>query len=503
MKTYSIQDDIYLNKKSRIPLYAQISGAIREKIADGILRSGDKLPPERTLAESLGIHRNTVIQAYRQLVQDGYVVVSRDRPKGYFILNAPTEKGFNQKFFPLEKGILYDFERSDRRFFDIYWKSGEKDVISFAKLGAGRIEDPIPALSMKRACDRLFDSSENSYMDAFRRESQRLKNNICQLLAGQGISAKPENIQLTAETTQALSYLALVYLRANDCVLAEEPIIPATCNVLTNRGVRVVTIAMEDDGMDMDDLEYKIKANKPKFLYTMPNCHNPSGITMSLEKRRQLIDIAEKHNVPILEENYMQDFCTDDPILPSLYSLDRTKSVLYLYSFTLIVPYMLKVGYVLGPKEAIDTLGNAISVEEVTTGGPGEYFLNDYIESGAYSRHVEVMRSKALHWQEIVCDALDSIADTGISYIRPRGGLVVWITLPEGLRETDVHRRLEKRGVIAMPGRIFYPNRPPLRGHLRLCYGGLSEEQIRRGINTLGEVIRECATEIPGIGSRK
>ena len=120
----------------------------------------------------------------------------------------------------------------------------------------------------------------------------------------------------------------------DSCIAAEGPMVPDNYNIFYNRGIRVITVPMEEDGMRMDVLEEVLREKKPKFIYTLPNYHNPTGITMSLKKRETLLRLATAYNIPIIEEDYQMDFTYDGPRLPSLYTLDTNRQVIYLYSFT-------------------------------------------------------------------------------------------------------------------------------------------------------------------------
>lgn len=335
--------ELNLDRESCVPVYQQIARKIKERILSQKLTAGFKLPAERRLAEELGVHRNTVIKAYDVLIQEGLVVVSRNRPKGYFVEELQEPQNFSKRFFPLEKAFRYEFRRAEKRFNDIYWKSEAADVISFGGMIMDRNLDPVE--TAEKVTAKLFDSGAKDYMTRFAEETQRLRENICRILTRQNIYVTPKNVQLLAESNQVISYLITLYLREGDCVIAEEPMVPDNYSIFYNRGINIITVPMEADGMRMDVLEECIRQYKPKFIYTQPNYHNPTGITMSLKKRRTLLRLADSYNIPIIEEDYLQDFSYTDQSLPSLYALDANKLVIYVYSYTLIFPYLMKLSY--------------------------------------------------------------------------------------------------------------------------------------------------------------
>ena len=482
--------ELTIDRGSYVPVYQQIAIKIKDKILSQELTPGFKLPAERRMAEALDVHRNTVVKAYNVLIAEGLVTVSRQKPKGYFVGTPKEITDFGKRFFPLEKAFRYEFRREEKRFNDIYGNSGTKNVISFGGMIMDRRLSPV--LKMEHIAGRIFNNSEKDYMSGFGRETERLKENICRLLTRQNIYVMPKNVQIMGESNQAISYLITLYLREGDWIVAEEPIVPDNASIFYNRGIHIATVPMEEDGMRMDMLEDAIRKYKPKFIYTQPGFHNPTGITMSLKKRQTLLQLANAYNVPVIEEDYQQEFSYTERILPSLYALDANKLVIYVYSYTLIFPYMMKIGYAVGPSDFIDMMGYALSVDETIVSGIGQYFLNEYIDSGEYDRHVKTVRREYSARLDLLCGELDKISDKGIAYQKPSGGLLLWCTLADDINERELCRLAEEKGVLVMPGWVFYRNCNRKKGHLRICFSNVSNDEIRRGVALLGEALDEC-----------
>lgn len=481
--------DLKIDRDSCVPVYQQIARKIEEKILSGELTGGFKLPSERRLANEIGVHRNTVIKAYDMLITDGLVVVSREKPKGYFVRAKQDAQKFGKRFFPLEKAFRYEFRKAEKTFNDVYWKSEKGEIISFGGMIMNRQLNPVTG--MEHVVEKIFDCSEKGSMEGFYNETELLKENICRLLTEQNIYVTPKNVQILAESNQTISYLMMLYLRKGDCIVAESPMVPDNFSIFYNRGIHVVGIPMEDDGMRMDMLEEAIRQYKPKFIYTLPNYHNPTGITMSLKKRQTLLKLANDYNVPIIEEDYQWDFAYEKR-LPSLYTLDTNKLVIYVYSFTLIFPYVMKIGYAVGPADLIEMLGYALSIDETAVSGIGQYFLNEYINSGQYENHIAVVQKEYKAKLELLCRELDKIVDKGISYKKPKGGLLLWCKLDEGINERALCRRAAEKGVLVVPGWVFYENEKKKKGHIRLSFSNVTDDQICRGIQLLGQALDEC-----------
>ena len=334
--------NIQINKNSNTPIYVQIKNSIKDQIIKEQLAHGFKLPPERKLAESLGVSRNTIVSAYNSLIDEGLVTLSK-KPKGYFVFE-PYEEIKTKMFSPLSKMIKYNYNEKEQLFSDLFSQSHTTKEIPFAGVNVD---------------DRFFHGDTDKYDMYFKldsHETDRLKDNICRLLSKQNIFVNSKSIQIVSETTQAIEYILDLYLKEGDCVIVEEPILPSTMNVFRNRGIKLVCVKMDHDGMNMEDLNSHIKKYNPKFIYTLPTFHNPSTITMSLEKRQELLKIAHHYGVPIIEENSLRDFCYEGVVLPSLYALDRSKSVLYLDTFNLTFLPGIKTAYIVGPIEPIEMM---------------------------------------------------------------------------------------------------------------------------------------------------
>ena len=471
--------NLRINRSSQTPIYLQIKCAIQNLILSGELSTGYKMPAERKLAEELGIHRNTVIRAYGELVDEGYLIVSQKRPKGYFVKEIADDGIPFQRFFPLEKMIRYHFTDKEKLFLDIFGRSEQGGYISMGGIIMDEAAYPKEGIE-----EILRDLSQSP-----KAEAERLKKNICSILFQENMYVSPKNIQLVSETNQALNHIMTLYLKEGDCVIAEEPVVPDNASIFRNKGIDLVTVPMEPDGIDLAKLEAAIRRCAPKFIYTMPNYHNPTGIVMSLEKRKKLLELAGRYCIPIIEEDSQRDFRYEWNRLPSLYAQDRYRSVVYIDSFSLTFPYGIKTGYIVGPTDLIETLERLIVMDENFVSSLGQYILNEYIERGYYAAHI---RRLAVHYarkRDLLCSSLNQLLDKGITYQKPSGGLLLWCGLDERINERKLYQEAERRGLLIMPGFLFYPNGYEGGSHIRLCYSNISDADIEKGVQILGEAL--------------
>lgn len=463
--------EITLNRNNNTPIYLQIKNAIAQLILSGQLPDSFKLPPERTMAEDLGVSRTTMVRAYQELIAEGLVVVSV-KPKGYFVREA-AKKTPMRVFHPLSKMIRYTYTEKENLFDDLFSQSGALDVISLAGINVNAAETE----------DITYHSSDFFNLDE--KEAFRLKTNIRRLLSKQDIFVGEKNIQLVAETTQALEYISQLYLKEGDNIIVEEPVIASTVNVFRNRGINVVCVRMDENGMDLEDLENLIPLYQPKFIYTMPNLHNPTGTIMPLENRMRLLDIAKHWGIPIIEENSLRDFRYDGKELPSLYALDNNQMVLYVDTFTLTFLPGNKIAYVVGPPEPIEMIGRLIATGQMTIYKISHAMLNTFIESGGFEARVRFLQDYYRQKRDCLCRRLMPLAEKGLKFQIPEGGLCLWCKLPEDVNEKKLFALCKQRGVLYMPGGVFFPYGYSGSGYIRLCFSSVSDAQIDRAVETL------------------
>ena len=480
--------NLLIDRNSSIPIYLQIFHGIENMICEGQLPRGYKLPSERQLAAELGVHRNTVVKAYFELISDGFIVASRKKPRGYFVGDQDEAEAFARKFFPLEQMIRYQFDHEVSELMNRYFAADEADKISFGGMILPEKIAYIPEVS--ELMQKIF-SEKGANLEFYQQEMNRLKSNIVKLLGKQNMYVSLKNIQIVAEANQAISYLMDLYVKEGEYIVAEEPMGAEVAGLIRNKGIRIITIPMERDGVDMEKLELAIRRYKPRFFYTMPSYHNPTGVTMSLKKRKKLLQIANKYEMLIIEDDWARWFGYTEYQIPSLYMLDKNKSVVYIDSFTIFFPYGLKVGYLIGPPDLAEMLGKVISLGETVPSSIGHYFLNMYIENGCFYTYIETVRNECRTKCELICKELDRFSQKGISYIKPKGGIIIWCTLPDGVDEKQFADALQRKGVLIFPGCFFYRTEKSRESHFRLCFTNVSEEEIVKGMECIGEVLAE------------
>lgn len=462
---------ISINRNNDTPLYIQIKNKIKEKIISGILPTGLKLPPERAVAEDLHVSRNTVVRAYQELIAEGFLVVS-SKPKGYFVREV-IKPVYETVLHPLANMRRYNYTEKETLFEDIFRRSTAGEYVSFAGINVNYPDTDDFLVNFKE----LYECDEN--------EANRLKRNICKMLSAKDIFVSEKNIQLVSETTQALGYIMSLYLRDGDTVIVEEPVVAGTVNVFRNKGANVVCVKMNEDGMDLNDLQRLIETYCPRFVYTMPNLHNPTGISMTLEKRLKLLEICGRRNVPIIEENSLGDFRYEGSELPSLYALDKNRIVLYVDTFNLTFLPGINTAFVAGPVETIDMIGRLIVTEQNTIYKISHALLNRFIESGRMDKRKKQLTEFYRNKRDVLSNRLLPLKEQGLSFEKPEGGLYIWCKLPDDVNEKKLFITAGEKGLLYMPGSVFFPYGYSGSGYIRLCFSNVCSKDIDRGVDIL------------------
>ena len=276
-----------------------------------------------------------------------------------------------------------------------------------------------------------------------------------------------------------------------DVVLCEEPSFLGCLDAFRAAGSRLVGIPIQGDGIDLLRLE-EVLASTPRvrFLYTIPNFQNPTGITMSMEKRRRLYELAVQYNILILEDNPYGDLRFHGQDIPPIKSLDQTGHILYMGSFSKILAPGLRVGYVVAHRELIGQMTTLKSACDVHTGILAQHVCHRFLTGRDMDAHLAGLSALYRRNCERMLAEMDRCFDPRVSWTRPDGGLFLWCTLPGGLDANRFAEAAAAAGVLVVPGSGFLTDTDRLSSSFRLNYSTPTDENIVRGIHILGELTR-------------
>lgn len=309
-----------------------------------------------------------------------------------------------------------------------------------------------------------------------------------------GVGGEGDDILITSGAQQVMDLLTKTLLNEGDTVLCESPSFIGSLNTFRSYRARLVGIPMEEDGIDTAKLEEALKSEKNvKYLYTIPNFQNPSGITMSLEKRKKVYELCRAYEVMILEDNPYGDLRFAGEDLPSIKSLDTEGVVMYAGSFSKVVSPGMRVGYAIGPQAVIQKMVVCKQGEDVHSNMWAQIVCHRFMTGFDYEAHLETLRAVYRRKSTVLVDAMEEYFKPLITWSRFEGGLFAWCTLPDGIDMLDFVKRAMERKACVVPGTAFLTDETEPCRSFRINFSTPTDEQLREGVRILGEVAKEMS----------
>ncbi len=308
----------------------------------------------------------------------------------------------------------------------------------------------------------------------------------------QNIGREFDDILITTGAQQVMDLFSKSVLNEEETVICEAPSFIGSLNDFRSYRAKLVGIPMDPDGMNMEALEKALQTEKNvKFIYTIPNFQNPSGITMSLEKRKKLYALAKQYNVMILEDNPYGDLRYEGEALPSIKSMDEDGIVMYAGSFSKVISPGMRVAYAIGPKPVIQKMTVCKQGQDVHTNIWSQVLCYRFMTEYDFDAHLENLRSIYTKKRQLLLDLMEKHLAPHITWDDFNGGLFAWCHLPEGIdMMTFVQKALEKK-VCVVPGTAFLTSENEPCDAFRINFSTPTDEQLTKGIELLGETIRE------------
>ena len=323
---------------------------------------------------------------------------------------------------------------------------------------------------------------------------QRVRECIAAVMAAEGTRVQTDELLVTTGAQQAIDLVCKTLIDPGDVIVAEAPTYPGAIPTFTSYQADVVQIEIDRDGMRMDVLEQTLDAlaragQRPKFIYTVPNFHNPAGVTMSLERRHQLVALAAQRELVVLEDNPYGLLRYEGEMLPALRALDE-EFVVYAGTFSKILSPGVRLGWVAAPAPILARMLLGKQGTDLCSSSVSQFFVSAYFDSGPWDDYVRSLLEIYRRRRDVMLDALAEHFPREAEWTRPQGGLFIWATLPDYIDTTDLLARALSERVAFVPGRAAFVDG---RGgsSMRLNFSGVSEEDIREGVRRIGEVVRE------------
>ena len=335
-----------------------------------------------------------------------------------------------------------------------------------------------------------------------------VKHCIVEVMRAEAMDVDEDELLVTPGGQQVIDLVCKTLLDPGDVVVCEAPTYPGAVPTFCAYQAKVVQVTMDRDGMRTDELESTLdelerSGHRPKFIYTVPNFHNPAGVTLSLERRHELVRIASERELLVLEDNPYGLLRYEGAPLPTLRSLDE-EFIIYASTFSKILSPGVRLGWTAAPAPVLAKMTLGKQSSDLCSSSISQYFVSAYFDSGPWEDYVRSLIDIYRRRRDVMLDALADQFPREAEWTHPQGGLFIWATLPDYIDTTDLLARALEDHVAFVPGRAAYVDG---RGgsSMRLNFSGVGVDEIREGIRRLGEVVREQVElygTLTGTGSR-
>jgi len=471
-----------LNRDGQEPLYDQLKQHLARQIENGILAPGDRLPATRELASQLGVARISVVAAYEELKAEGYITSQVGR--GTFVAErAPDD--------PTAIPLTGTMSPRNATLRELLTLAERPDVINFSHgipadsfLSVALIREALDAVLGRDGASAIAYEAPEGYLP--------LRKLVANRVAKLGIDVAAGEVLITGGCQQALDLAVQALLKPGDVLLTSNPTYAGMLDIAQARGVTVLGIPVDADGMQTETLEDRIIRHRPRLLYLAPTYHNPTGSVMPLYRRRHLLDLAERYRLPVLEDGVYSELSYIGAAPPPLKALDEHGLVLYASSFSKVLLPGMRIGYLLAGGGLYQRLARVKRAADICTPALNQRAIHLVLESGQLDEHVSQVRTACQQRREVMLDALEQHFPEA-QWVSPAGGMYLWLELPiDGPTATELYLHAVRAGVAFAMGPLFYTDG---QGgyHLRLNMSAYPPDKIREGIGRLGDAWRELA----------
>ena len=363
----------------------------------------------------------------------------------------------------------------------------QPDVISFA--GGLPAPELFPVGALARAHAEIFAQSGAEAMQYSTTEGWLpLREWIAARLHGRGIRARAERVLITSGSQQALDLVAKILLDEGDEVIVENPSYLAALQVFSAYEARLIGVEGDDDGMCVDQVERALRQSNPKLIYISPDFSNPKGVSLSLARRRRLVELAHVYRVPILEDDPYGELRYRGEALPPLASLDRDGLVIYTSTFSKTLSPGMRIGWVTAPEEIIHSLVIAKQGADLHTNTITQRAAARLLEWFEYDEHVTRLKQVYGERSQTMIEAIGRHFPPETRFAKPDGGLFIWVELPESISGEDLLKEALLEKVAFVPGAPFFAERPR-HNFIRLNFSNSKPELIEEGIKRIGGIL--------------
>ncbi len=378
----------------------------------------------------------------------------------------------------------------------------QPDIISFA--GGLPAPDVFPLKEFQEACNAVLEEHGAQALQYSTTEGYRpLREMIARHAERYMVKVTPDNILITSGSQQALDFMGRLFINRGDYIVVDSPTYLGALQAWNAYGAQYIAVPTDADGMIVDELEAALRYG-PKFIYVLPNFQNPSGVTLSLERRKKVIELADKYGVPIVEDDPYGQLRYEGENIPSLVHLDSefrgydgecySGNVIYLSTFSKLLAPGLRLAWVIAPEQVIRKLVMAKQAADLHTASFNQYVAYEVGKGGFLDEHVNVIRSVYKERRDVMLEMMDEMFPPEVTWTHPLGGMFLWGTMPEHMDAADVLKVALERKVAFVPGGPFHACGGGLNT-MRINFSYSNPDTIREGITRLGTTLKELLRE--------
>jgi len=485
---------IEIDRNAKTSIRKQIIEAIRRLIDQGVIKTEIALPSTRSLAEKLGISRYTVFQAYEELQILGYL---KSRQGSYNIVQKRRKEveynPKNQSLINWAKVTNESAESVYRNYqsnlADITSRSGilDESLINLSELQLD--PDLFPANNFRKCMNRVLSLNGSKVLDfCLPAGNINLREYIAQRSRLHGISTSAKEILITYGSQQALDLVIRLLARPGAKAVVEAPTYFNILPLLRFNGMQIETIPMKSDGLDIPHLENVLRMNDVSFVYTIPNFHNPTGITTSHEHREWLLNVCVRYRVPLVEDGFEEEMKYFGTIPLPIKSIDDKNVVIYVGTFSKVLLPGVRIGWINAHEDAIKRLTAIKRTSDLRCGNLAQSALYYFCKEGYYDAHLRKLHRTFRQRMVTTLKLMETSFPKSVNWIRPSGGFTIWVKMPVKLSATELHDYMAKYGVVVSPGVYYFPQQTQSE-YFRLSIARTSKKQIQEGIVRLGKAL--------------
>ncbi len=479
--------DLKLNDTK--PVYLQIKDYIKSMILSGMLQKDIKLPSTRELSSILNVSRNTVIEAYKYLEDEGFVYTVRGR--GFYVsnveINRQDEWNFNwssefNSYAKLSEEL--DIVKSEP-----VWKRG---MISFKSIAPDNSYFDVEEVK-KAFLNRMALEGDKLLNYGYAKGYKPLIEYLMKYMEGKGVAKEGKDILITNGFTEAFDILLSSLTNSGDKIICENPTHNTAIKIMKLHGLNIEGVELDDDGINLEKLKNKITKDT-KLAYLIPSYHNPTGIIMPPEKRIEVFNIFKEYNVPIIEDGFNEELrYSGSHVAPIAALCGKGNGVIYIGSFSKVLFPGLRIGWIMADKDLISVLESVKRSRNIHTSFIDQAILFEYLNGGNFEKYIK--RVRKIYKEKYECAVKCAKKYIPNKKILGEGGLHIFLELSDEIDARDVLSECMKKGVIFMPGDIFYTDGRG-KNTLRLGFSRNSIEEIEKGFKIIGNVVKNMNMEV-------